>query len=107
MEVFLKGPADSAGPFFVVRQGCFRGPDFRLRMAIITSEAQPAVGTVTLVYNHHVRDLSEKLTEQQHSHHDQNPDVLSAFCHDQRKRKPLWLVKRLQLLQVGSFPIEP
>jgi CopG family nickel-responsive transcriptional regulator len=29
------------------------------------------VGTVTLVYNHHVRDLSDKLTEQQHSHHDQ------------------------------------
>jgi CopG family transcriptional regulator, nickel-responsive regulator len=28
-----------------------------------------AVGTVTLVYNHHVRDLSDKLTEQQHSHH--------------------------------------
>jgi CopG family nickel-responsive transcriptional regulator len=26
------------------------------------------VGTVTLVYNHHVRDLSEKLTEQQHAH---------------------------------------
>ena len=26
---------------------------------------------MTLVYNHHVRDLSEKLTEQQHSHHDQ------------------------------------
>jgi len=29
------------------------------------------VGTVTLVYNHHVRDLSDKLTEQQHSHHHQ------------------------------------
>jgi CopG family transcriptional regulator, nickel-responsive regulator len=29
------------------------------------------VGTVTLVYNHHVRDLSDKLTEQQHTHHDQ------------------------------------
>ena len=29
------------------------------------------VGTVTLVYNHHVRDLSDKLTEQQHVHHDQ------------------------------------
>jgi len=28
-------------------------------------------GTVTLVYNHHVRDLSDKLTEQQHAHHDQ------------------------------------
>jgi CopG family nickel-responsive transcriptional regulator len=35
------------------------------------SEEQEAVGTVTLIYNHHVRDLSDKLTEQQHSHHDQ------------------------------------
>lgn len=35
------------------------------------SEVQVAVGTVTLVYNHHVRDLSDKLTEHQHSHHDQ------------------------------------
>ena len=25
------------------------------------------VGTVTLVYDHHTRDLSDKLTEQQHS----------------------------------------
>jgi len=30
----------------------------------------PTVGTVTLVYDHHTRDLSDKLTEQQHSHHD-------------------------------------
>ena len=29
------------------------------------------VGTVTLVYNHHVRDLLDKLTEQQHAHHSQ------------------------------------
>lgn len=29
------------------------------------------VGTVTLVYNHHVRDLSDKLTEHQHVHHQQ------------------------------------
>lgn len=35
------------------------------------SDEQAAVGTVTLVYNHHVRDLSDKLTEHQHSHHDQ------------------------------------
>ena len=28
------------------------------------------VGTVTLVYDHHTRDLADKLTEQQHSHHD-------------------------------------
>jgi CopG family nickel-responsive transcriptional regulator len=35
------------------------------------AEDQEAVGTVTIVYNHHVRDLSDKLTEHQHSHHDQ------------------------------------
>jgi len=34
------------------------------------------VGTVTLVYNHHVRDLSDKLTEHQHAHHEQ---VISAL----------------------------
>jgi CopG family nickel-responsive transcriptional regulator len=40
------------------------------------SEDLEAVGTVTLVYNHHVRDLSDKLTEHQHSHHDQ---IISAL----------------------------
>lgn len=29
-----------------------------------------AVGTVTLVYDHHFSDLSDKLTEHQHSHHE-------------------------------------
>jgi len=28
-----------------------------------------AVGTVTLVYDHHSRDLGDKLTDHQHSHH--------------------------------------
>ena len=37
---------------------------------------QEAVGTVTLIYNHHVRDLSDKLTEHQHSHHEQ---IISAL----------------------------
>lgn len=37
---------------------------------------EETVGTVTLVYNHHVRDLSDKLTEQQHSYHDQ---IVSAL----------------------------
>ena len=32
--------------------------------------AEETVGTVTLVYNHHTRDLADKLTEHQHSHHD-------------------------------------
>jgi CopG family nickel-responsive transcriptional regulator len=29
-----------------------------------------------LVYNHHVRDLSDKLTEQQHTHHN---EIISAL----------------------------
>jgi CopG family nickel-responsive transcriptional regulator len=37
---------------------------------------QEAVGTVTLVYNHHVRDLADKLTDHQHAHHDQ---IVSAL----------------------------
>jgi len=30
-----------------------------------------AVGTVSLVYDHHTRDLADKLTDHQHSHHEQ------------------------------------
>jgi CopG family nickel-responsive transcriptional regulator len=30
---------------------------------------QKAVGTLTLVYDHHVRQLGERLTEMQHEHH--------------------------------------
>ncbi len=37
---------------------------------------EETVGTVTLVYDHHVRDLSDKLTEQQHSHYNQ---IISAL----------------------------
>ncbi len=33
------------------------------------SENEQVVGTVTIVYNHKVRELAEKLTHQQHSHH--------------------------------------
>ena len=32
-------------------------------------DQQEMVGTVSLVYNHHTRELSDKLTEHQHSHH--------------------------------------
>ncbi len=34
-------------------------------------ENQQTVATVTLVYDHHTRDLSDKLTEHQHSHHEE------------------------------------
>lgn len=32
-------------------------------------ENEEAVGTVSLVYDHHTRDLADKLTDHQHSHH--------------------------------------
>jgi CopG family nickel-responsive transcriptional regulator len=35
------------------------------------SPESEVVGTVTLVYDHHVRMLSEKLTDMQHDHHQQ------------------------------------
>lgn len=45
-----------------------------IRAALVDEEwargNEEMVGTVTLVYDHHTRDLSDKLTEQQHSHHD-------------------------------------
>jgi CopG family nickel-responsive transcriptional regulator len=37
---------------------------------ISRNEATATVGTVTLVYDHHTRDLADKLTDHQHSHHD-------------------------------------
>ena len=41
-----------------------------------TRENKEAVGTVSLVYDHHTRDLSDKLTEHQHSHH---KEIISAL----------------------------
>jgi CopG family nickel-responsive transcriptional regulator len=41
-----------------------------------TRENQEMVGTVSLVYDHHTRDLSDKLTEHQHSHH---KEIISAL----------------------------
>jgi CopG family nickel-responsive transcriptional regulator len=35
-----------------------------------TRPDEEAVGTVTLVYDHHTRELADRLTEQQHDHHD-------------------------------------
>ena len=51
-----------------------------LRSALVEQKweagEEETVGTVTLVYNHHVRDLSDKLTEQQHNHHN---EIISAL----------------------------
>lgn len=51
-----------------------------IRAAIVEEKTdaghEQMVGTVTMVYNHHVRDLADKLTEHQHHHHQQ---VISAL----------------------------
>ena len=39
-------------------------------------DQQEMVGTVSLVFNHHTRELSDKLTEHQHSHH---RNIISAL----------------------------
>jgi len=36
----------------------------------LADDSVDAVGTVTLVYDHHFSDLGDKLTEHQHSHHE-------------------------------------
>jgi len=44
-----------------------------IRAAIVEEKTdaghEEMVGTITMVYNHHVHDLADKLTEQQHHHH--------------------------------------
>jgi CopG family nickel-responsive transcriptional regulator len=51
-----------------------------IRAALVDTKWQDGeeemVGTVTIVYNHHVRALSDKLTEHQHAHHHQIISVL-------------------------------
>jgi CopG family transcriptional regulator, nickel-responsive regulator len=36
----------------------------------ISAPGKEVVGTLTIIYDHHVRLLSERLTEMQHEHHD-------------------------------------
>lgn len=40
------------------------------------NDEEEMVGTVSLVFNHHTRELSDKLTEHQHSHHQ---EIVSAL----------------------------
>ena len=51
-----------------------------IRNALVEEEwvqgNQNTVGTVSLVYDHHTCDLSDKLTEHQHSHHN---EIISAL----------------------------
>ena len=51
-----------------------------IRNALVEEEwaraNEDTVGTVSLVYDHHTRDLSDKLTEHQHSHY---KEIISAL----------------------------
>jgi CopG family nickel-responsive transcriptional regulator len=46
-----------------------------IRAAIVEEKQESGneemIGTVTMVFDHHVRDLADKLTEHQHQHHQQ------------------------------------
>jgi CopG family nickel-responsive transcriptional regulator len=42
----------------------------------IVSEEHTAVGTITLVYNHHIREMADRLTDLQHQFHEQIVSVL-------------------------------
>jgi len=60
-----------AGKGYVNRSEAIRD---MIRNALVEDQVErtdntPTVGTVTLVYDHHTRDLSDRLTEHQHSHH--------------------------------------
>ena len=51
-----------------------------IRASLVETRAEnddeEMVGTITLVFDHHVHDLAEKLTEQQHAHNDK---IISAL----------------------------
>ncbi len=53
---------------------------------------EETVGTVTLVYDHHTRDLSDKLTEHQHSHHQAIISVLHVHLDAHNCLKLRWYV---------------
>ncbi len=56
-----------------------------IRAAIVEEKQESGneemVGTVTMVYNHHVRDLSDKLTEHQHQHQHHHQVVSALHVH--------------------------
>ena len=50
----------------------------------VSSPEQHVVGTLTIIYDHHVRQLAEKLTGMQHDHHHEIVSTLHVHLdHDQ------------------------
>jgi len=42
----------------------------------LSNEKEEAIGTISMVYDHHTRDLADKLTDHQHTHH---KEIISAL----------------------------
>ncbi len=67
----------------------------------LASPEQHVVGTLTIIYDHHVRQLAEKLTGMQHDHHHEIVSTLHVHLdHDQCLEV---LVLRGQALQVQQI----
>ncbi|MCP4750903.1 MAG: nickel-responsive transcriptional regulator NikR [Proteobacteria bacterium] len=71
-------------------------------------DEEETVGTVTLVYDHHTRELSDKLTEQQHVHHEHIVSAMHVHLDDHHclevvvvKGKPA-VIKRLSDELIGT-----
>jgi CopG family transcriptional regulator, nickel-responsive regulator len=55
-----------------------------LNQVQVSSPNQRVVGTLTIIYDHHVRQLSDKLTGMQHDHHHEIVSTLHVHLdHDQ------------------------
>lgn len=74
----------------------------------LADESVQAVGTVTLVYDHHFSDLGDKLTEHQHSHHESIVSTLHIHLDAHQclevvvLRGPAGAIKRLADSLIGT-----
>lgn len=79
----LEGPLAEALSRLVIDSGYSNRSEYirdMIRDRLVDREwerDEEGVGTITLVYDHHLRRLSEKLTELQHHHH----DIILATTH--------------------------
>ncbi len=78
----------------------------------LTDPAVEAVGTVTLIYDHHFSDLGDKLTEHQHSHHESIVSTLHIHLDHHRclevvvLRGPYADIKQLGESLIGTKGVE-
>jgi len=69
-----------------------------------SAEEEEAVGTVTLVYDHHASDLADKLTQHQHSHHQEIISTLHIHLDEHHCLEVV--VMRGQTAEIGRLASE-